>query len=552
MARTIRVSSFSAIRLQKRASDRGSPRPASLAPQHTLDPLLESYEAVAYDSRPIALSDPDSIAANAILYGVTPPPPERCTVLELGCASGGNLISMAFAFPNSRFVGVDLAPTQVEKGRRDVSDMGLQNISLAAKSIDAIDDAYGQFDYIICHGVYSWVPPEIQDAILRVCSRNLAPSGIAYVSYNAYPGWHQRGMVRDMMKFHDNPSLPPAQRIAAARAFTTFLAGVDPDNEAVHAVTLREELEQLRKQSDQHLFHEQLEPYNEPLYFAEFARRAAAHGLQYLGEAKPSPETAATQRTRQALGAEADPIETEQYLDFVLGRTFRRTLLCHRGVEVARRPIAGAVERLYLRTRAVPVAASDEDRTQVPGVEAFRTPTKVTITTNNPLVLSVLHVLADAAPAVVAFAELQRLVRVRLGTSAEPGVRNLADDPAAIAEIALQYAPNGLMEFRAIPSRFVSRPSVRPKASGLARWQAIHAERVTSLGHWALLLSGMERFLLRHLDGTNDRDQLVRLTERALAEGELVISATALARSDISGVVDDVLDRLGQSGLLVT
>jgi methyltransferase-like protein len=396
------------------------------------------------------------------------------------------------------------------------------------------------------------VPSEIQDAILRVCSRNLSPGGIAYVSYNAYPGWHQRGMVRDMMKFHDDPSLPPAHRIARARAFATFLASVDPDNDAVHALALREELEQLRKQTDEHLFHEQLEPYNEPLYFSEFVRRAAAHGLQYLAEAKPSPETPATQRTRLALGAEIDPIEAEQYLDFILGRTFRRTLLCHRGVDVARLPIAGAVERLYLRTRAVPVAASDADRMQAPGVEAFRTPTKVTITTNNPLVLSVLHVLADAGPAVVAFADLQRLVQARLSTLPDPGARKLADDPAAIAEVALQYAPNGLVEFRALPSRFVSHPGVRPKASGLARWQAIHSETVTSLGHWSLSLSGMERFLLQYLDGTNDRAQLVRLTERALAEGELTISATTLTRSDISSVIDEVLDRLGRSGLLVT
>src|SRR6185503_15199522 len=107
--------------------------------------------------------------------------------------------------------------------------------------------------------------------------------------------------------------------------------------------------------SDHHLFHEQLETFNQPLYFADFARRAAAHGLQYVSEAKPSPETDATRRTREVLGADADPIETEQYLDFILGRTFRRSLLCHAGVHPARVPVPDAIERLYLRTRAVRV-----------------------------------------------------------------------------------------------------------------------------------------------------------------------------------------------------
>jgi methyltransferase-like protein len=458
---------------------------------------------------------------------------------------------MAFAFPKSRFVGVDLAPSQIDTGRLAVSDMGLRNITLEARSIGDIDDSYGEFDYIICHGVYSWVPPEIQEAILRVCSRNLAPDGIAYVSYNTYPGWHQRGMLRDMMKFHDIPSLPPAERIARARAFAKFLGAVDPDNDAIHSVALREEVEQLSKQSDQHMFHEQLEPYNEPLYFAEFARRAAAHGLQYVGEAKPSPETAATGRTRDALGDDHDPIETEQYLDFILGRTFRRTLLCHAGVRVAPRPLVDAVERLYLRTRAVPVPPAEADA-NVPGVEAFQTPNKVTITTNNPLLLGVLHVLADAAPAVVSFADLERLVLGQLGGSADPGARKLAGNPGAVAATALQCAPNGLVEFRSLPSRFVARPGVRPKASGLARWQSISSETVTSLGHWSLFLSGMERFVLQHLDGANDRAQLVRLTERALAEGDLSVSVPTPNRNDISGVIDEVLDRLGRSGLLVT
>ena len=53
--------------------------------------------------------------------------------------------------------------------------------------------------------MYSWVPPDVQDAILRVCSRNLAPNGIAYVSYNTYPGWHVRMMAREMLVEHDDP-----------------------------------------------------------------------------------------------------------------------------------------------------------------------------------------------------------------------------------------------------------------------------------------------------------------------------------------------------------
>jgi len=515
------------------------------------DSLLESYETVAYLSKVIPLTDPDSIAANAILHGVTPPPPDRCRVLELGCAAGMNIIAAAFVSPKCQFVGIDLAPSQIQLGQMIVSEMGLQNIRLEARSIDAVDDSFGQFDYIICHGVYSWVPPQIQDAILRLCAKHLAPNGIAYVSYNTYPGWHRRAMLRDMLLFHDDRSLPPVARIARSREFAAFLAGADKDNSSLHFATIREEVKQLDAQNDQHLFHEQLEPYNEPVYFWQFMQRASEHGLQYLCEAKPTSVTPSTRKLEQRLGPEPDRIRAEQYTDFVIGRTFRRTLLSRTAQECAATPQAEAVQDLYLRSRAIQVPPSDEDAKTAPGVESFRTPNEVTITTNNPVVLAMFHVLSAAAPAAIAFVDLHRGMMERLRAAPDTAVHHAADDPLAVANAALQCAPTGLLEFRSAPSKFATRPSQRPKASALARWQSIHGDLVPSLGHWSVTLTGLERFLLQHLDGTNDRGQLARLVDGALRTGELDVAGTP-TREDLARVVDDCLLHLTHAGLLVS
>jgi SAM-dependent methyltransferase/methyltransferase-like protein len=515
------------------------------------DSLLESYETVAYLSKVIPLTDPDSIAANAILHGVTPPPPDQCRVLELGCAAGMNVIAAGFVSPKCQFVGIDLAPSQIEMGQLIVSEMGLRNVRLEARSIDTIDESFGQFDYIICHGVYSWVPAHIQDAILRVCADHLAPNGIAYVSYNTYPGWHRRGMLRDMLLFHDDRSLAPGVRIERSRDFAAFLAGADPDNQSLHVATLRDEVKQLGAQNDQHLFHEQLEPYNEPLYFAQFMHRASEHGLQYLCEAKPTSETPSTKKLQQLLAVTDDRIRFEQYTDFVIGRTFRRTLLSRSAQQCAAMPQASAVQGLYLRSRAVQVPPAAEDAKTVAGVESFRTPTEVTITTNNPVVLAMFHVLADAAPGVVAFADLHRGVIERLRASPDATIHHAADDPLVVANAALQCAPTGLLEFRSAPSKFATRPSQRPKASALARWQAIHGDLVPSLGHWSVTLTGLERFLLQHLDGTNDRGQLARLVDGALRTGDLDVKGTP-TREDLARVVDDCLLNLSHSGLLAS
>src|SRR5262245_46505716 len=118
-----------------------------------------SYDTVPYESHPFAQSHPDRLATVATLLGLKPPPVARCRVLELGCASGGNLIPMAVGLPGSTFVGVELSRRQAEAGQRVIEALGLKNVELRHLSILDVDDDFGRFDYVVCHGVYSWVPP---------------------------------------------------------------------------------------------------------------------------------------------------------------------------------------------------------------------------------------------------------------------------------------------------------------------------------------------------------------------------------------------------------
>jgi SAM-dependent methyltransferase len=506
---------------------------------------------VAYEGKAIRLAEPDAIAAMATLHGLTPPPPDRCRVLELGCASGWNVISMGFRLPKSTFVGVDLVPGQIETGRFAASELGLRNVDLQARSIADITDADGTFDYIICHGVYSWVPPQVQDAILRVCDRNLATNGVAYVSYNMYPGWHRRGMLRDMLLFHDDPSLNPEERVARARAFARALSAVDPSNDTPHVAILREQAAQLEKQTDRHLFHEQLEPWNEPVYFAEFMRRAGAHSLAYVAEASPAYEGPASADFRDGLGPGVDRVRMEQYLDFIRGRTFRRSLLCHASQSVAPEPLSQVVAGLCVRSLVAPSTPAPEDAARGRDVAAFESAEGAKITTNNPLVTAALTVLTRAAPAVVRYTDLRHAVAERLGPSTAEAAATPDVDDASLTGTLLLFAQSGFVEFRVLPSREVVTPSVRPKASALARWQAVYSDEVTTLAHSPHRLMGVERFLLAHLDGTKDRSQLVRVIEHGFAAGDLKLEGFHPTRESLSQVLEDVLGHLGRAALLV-
>src|SRR5262249_14504487 len=158
---------------------------------------LASYDEVPYDSLPFAESHPDTLATVATLLGMTPAPVTRCRVLELGCAGGGNLIPMAWALPESHFLGIDLSQRQIADGHQAVAAMDLANIELRHASIMDVDSSFGAFDYILAHGVYSWVPAEVQEKTLEICRRNLASQGVAYISFNSYPGWRGLRILRE-------------------------------------------------------------------------------------------------------------------------------------------------------------------------------------------------------------------------------------------------------------------------------------------------------------------------------------------------------------------
>src|SRR5690606_28840927 len=116
------------------------------------------YDAVPYDSHPFPQTAVEHLQALAYLFGLDAPPPQQARVLELGCAAGGNLIPFAARHPESRALGVDLSSVQIGQGVQALAHTGLTNIELRALNITRIDASFGRFDYIICHGVYSWVP----------------------------------------------------------------------------------------------------------------------------------------------------------------------------------------------------------------------------------------------------------------------------------------------------------------------------------------------------------------------------------------------------------
>ena len=519
------------MRKAKRAKvDRtGAPRAQQVA---------TSYDEVPYQSFPFAQTHPDHLATLAHLLGLSPPAVERCSVLELGCAGGGNLLPMAVALPQAKFVGIDLSGVQIAHGQKVVDALALANVRLLATDLRQIGKGFGRFDYIIAHGVYSWVPNAVQDAILEICRRNLTANGVAYVSYNTLPGWHMRGMVRDLMRFQAAGFATPAKRVEQARAILDFLAESIPEDGNPYGALLRNELKLLRPAPDYYILHEHLAETNEPLYFHQFAERAAAHGLQYLAEAEIATMFASGFAPHVAdtlCRVAPHVIRQEQLMDFLRYRMLRQTLLVHAECNVERAIVPDRLHGLSVASPVRPQRGEADLRPDVP--EGFITPAGRTLTTSQPMTKAALWILSEIWPQYLAFSDLLNQVQARisarsLGAPAPDAVQTLGTD-------LLNGFTIHAVELHAAAAPFTSALSQKPTASPLARYQAGQGPDVTNLRHERLRLPEPQLSLLRQLDGTRDR--------AALRPG---VAAT-MPGSVSADPIEQRLRELAQSALLI-
>ena len=484
----------------------------------------DSYDEVPYLGQSFPQSHPDCLATLGRLFGLSPAPITRCRVLELGCGSGGNLIPVAYQIPDSEFIGVDRSRRQVEMANKTVQDLKLQNVRIEQADILEVDSGWGMFDYIICHGVYSWVPDAVQDRILNISSRNLAPQGIAYISYNTYPGWHMRETIRHMMLFHANQFSDSTQRIEQARALMDFLGRSVSTENSLYGQLLQQELTSIKQCRDSYLFHEYLEEVNAPIYFHQFAERAGKHGLQYLAEADfgamltrgfPTETAETLERISQNI------INAEQYMDFVRNRLFRQTLLCHEHLTLKRdlgpEDLTGLLvaSAASPKTEVVNLSAGEE--------QSFRTPKGASLATDHALTKAGLIVLKKHWPRAI---DLDTLLQESacLVSNLQPLTEaQLQQSRRVFSEHLLKCYAAGVVELHSWQAHFVTEPSDRPRISELAAYLLGQGQPVVNQRHQLVNLDPPTLHLCRILDGTRERKALVAHMTELVEAGSLVV-----------------------------
>lgn len=303
---------------------------------NTNDVQQTIYSELGYKSMPFPYTTPATLEAYAALVGVSAPNPKTARVLELGATYGGNIISQALFNPDVTFVGIELSQEQVEKGNEVIANAGLTNVSLIQSDIASIGSEIGTFDYIIAHGVYSWVDDGVKDALLRLIDEHLAEDGIAYISYNTYPGWHTMDEVRQLMMFsnRDKAQFNHKEKVLHGKTIGSIVGSqiLKYDNLKERNSKFLGALRSVMQKDEYYVGHDHLEPNNDPVYFYQFNDHLEAHNLAYLCDAdltlsmvRSFDADIADTLDKLALN---DHVAQEQYLDFMLDTTFRKSIIC--------------------------------------------------------------------------------------------------------------------------------------------------------------------------------------------------------------------------------
>ncbi|HEY6445827.1 MAG TPA: class I SAM-dependent methyltransferase [Acidobacteriaceae bacterium] len=430
----------------------------------------------------------------AALHGVTAAPPAQCRVLEVGCSEGANLIPMAYAMPQAAFTGLDLAGLPIARGQQRIGELGLGNIQLFQADL-CEGSGPGEYDYIVAHGVYAWVPDPVRDALLALCGEHLAPNGVAFISYNALPGAYLRNIVRDALRCGSRQAQTPEEQVAAGMKLLELIVQSRPEGDAYRHL-VEDHLGRMIKRLPGGTYHDEMNPAYEPVSVAQFAAHARQHGLAYLCEAElPTPlDPGMRPDVIEAVAEFAgdDTVQQEYALDFLRMRGFRETLLVRSGVPVASRLTTEPMARFRFSSAATAAPSSR------PGARTYQLERGAEVNIDQPPVVALLDRLIAAAPRALDYA------------AASDSLTTSGLLPQQVPGLLVQMAIARLIELHVWEAPVAASLPDRPRASACARQEVRKRAHVANLWHKTVELNDPPvAALFSLLDGTRTRADLV-------------------------------------------
>ena len=274
----------------------------------------------------------------AMVQGYLPPEPEpdgTFHYLELGCGQGFGLALMAAANPRGRFVGVDFNPEHVDHARRLARAAGLDNVEFVEGDFAAMaanwPDTLGRFHYVALHGIYSWIPAAMRQAVVDCIAHATRPGAMVYLSYNTTPGWLPMVPFQHVARRLEMHAATPGQAALgdAASLFKAMAAANSPLFSVLP--TLSSRIDAIPGLKSAYAVQEYLHDNWTPLWFSQTAQELSQAKLAFVGSATLAEALMPAllpPAMRDIVNAQQDPLLRQDVMDCLLVQGFRRDIFC--------------------------------------------------------------------------------------------------------------------------------------------------------------------------------------------------------------------------------
>ncbi len=468
-----------------------------------------AYVAVPYPGNLIPQSVPTHVALCASWHTCERSGIKQFRLAELGCGDGANLLAIAYYNSGATFIGIDSCSTELAVAHKAAECIGLHNVQFVASDVCDLDPAeFAPFDYVIAHGLYSWVPEGARDAILNFCRYALAPSGLAYISYNAQPGWATRRLVREtLLRARSVREAPIEEKAHRAIELAAHLLEDLPSRDYAHAVLLAGELERVRNGQPGYVYHEYLAEVNDGFWLGEFVERARRHGLDYVCDAQfgrwegwvnPALRASLAQRS-------LDQVEQEETADLLGDRYFRASILCR--ADAVRTPTSG--DELWQQVHIATSLGGMSDQFDLAEgvVERFAGTGGTEITLQAAITKAAIVSLCAQWPRGSTLQQIHERAGQLLQQYGFPVPDNselqLRDDLTTLFEA-------GQIDLRLHEPEYETSVPANPEAHALARFEAGHRNALSTPFHLPIPFEPAAMALIRELDGRRSQADLGR------------------------------------------
>jgi len=296
---------------------------------------MEGYSSdVEYTAHYYKELDPDFLNICAVMAGVTPiETSEPFSYCELGCGHGLTVLTLATRYPNGTFYAVDYNPSHIAQARAIAKEIGLENIQFFEKSFQEMvedDSLLPEVDFMVFHGVYTWVNDENRANIVTLCQRHVISGGLVYNSYNAKSGWLYSEPIQKLIwglsKEFTGSSIEKMKKITQT---LESLQEIDSGYFKSNSAEIKKRIDKIKTSNSNYIVHEYLHDSWKAFYFPEVCEDMERAKLTYLCIANPAEvysDALLPTSLQERLKDINEHKNRELLRDLTLNRTFRRDI----------------------------------------------------------------------------------------------------------------------------------------------------------------------------------------------------------------------------------